>query len=136
MEWPSEELLNSDKTLTPDDLAQSTDLPVPVVLVLARLDPLALGFALGLVWGILVFLATAILLLRGGQPIGPTLGLLGQYFLGYSVSWTGAFVGALYAAFLGFITGCAFALLRNLLIYSYLNTIRNRKRRESINDLL
>lgn len=117
-------------------MAQTTDLPVPVVLVLARLDPLALGAALGLVWGILVFLATAILLLRGGQPVGPTLRLLGQYFIGYSVSWTGALVGSLYAAFLGFVTGFVFALLRNLLIYFYLSAIRNRKRRESINDLL
>lgn len=128
--------MNSEETLTPEQLAQTTDLPVPVVLVLARLDPLALGCALGLVWGVLIFLATAILLLRGGQPVGPTLGLLGQYFIGYSVSWTGAFIGSLYAAFLGFLTGCAFALLRNLLIFFYLSAIRNRRRRESINDLL
>jgi hypothetical protein len=77
-----------------------------------------------------------ILLLRGGENVGSNLVLLQQYFLGYSVSWTGAIVGFLYAAFLGFVTGCAFALLRNLLIYLYLRGIRNRRRRESLNDLL
>lgn len=122
--------------MSADQLARSADLPVPVALVLARLDPLALGIAIGLVWGLMVWFATVILLLRGGENVGSNLELLQQYFLGYNVSWTGAIVGFLYAAFLGFVTGCAFALLRNLLIYLYLRGIRNRRRRESLNDLL
>jgi hypothetical protein len=128
--------LNNEKTLNADQLAQSAELPVPVALVLARLDPLALGVAIGVVWGLIVWSATAILLLRGGEKVGSNLVLLKQYFLGYTVSWTGAIVGFLYAAFLGFITGCAFALLRNLLVYFYLRGIRNQRRRESLNDLL
>ena len=67
----------------------------------ARYDPLALGLSLGTVFGLGLFLATAILLLKGGDPIVPNLSLLGVYFLGYDVTWPGALLGALEAGLLG-----------------------------------
>ena len=128
--------MNTEKVLTAEQLARRADLPVPVAVILARLDPLALGAALAFVAGLGVFLATIILLIRGGDLVGPTLSLLGQYFIGYSVTWAGAILGFFYAAILGFITGFAFALFRNLLVYLYVRAVRNRKRRESLDDLL
>ena len=49
--------------------------------------------ALGTVFGIFIFWANSILLLKGGEVVGPRLGLLAQYFHGFEVSWTGAFIG-------------------------------------------
>jgi hypothetical protein len=63
------------------------------------------GLALGFCSGLGLFLATAILLVRGGPDPGPHLGLLSMYFPGYSVSWLGAFVGFFYAFAIGYGTG-------------------------------
>jgi len=82
----------------------------------ARYDQIALGSAVGLVSAGLVFLATAVLLIRGGDPLGPTLSLLGQYLLGYQVSWAGAFVGATEAGLGGFLFGYVLAQLINMIV--------------------
>lgn len=111
-------------------------LPRPAMLVLARLDPVAFGIALGLVFGLILFLATLVLLLRGGDSIGKNLSLVAQYFVGYSVTWTGAIVGFLYALFFGFLLGYAFAALRNFLVHFYLVQVRRRLQRKSMDDLL
>jgi hypothetical protein len=79
----------------------------------ARYDPLALGGAVGLVAGLAVFLATAVLLLRGGEPIGPNLSLLSHYLIGFEVSWPGAVLGACEAVLLGFAFGFGLARVVN-----------------------
>jgi protoporphyrinogen oxidase len=87
--------------------------------VFARYDPVALGTALGCVAGTGLFLATAILLLKGGDPVGPNLSLLGVYLLGYEVTWFGALLGALEASFGGFVLGVMMASSINGLIGFY-----------------
>lgn len=82
----------------------------------ARYDPLALGVAVGVVAGLGLFLATAILLLRGGEPLGPTLSLLGNYLFGYRVSWPGALIGSVEAGVGGFALGYLIARQINLLV--------------------
>jgi hypothetical protein len=72
-----------------------------------RLNGHILGFVLGVIGGLVIFVATNWLVLKGGDVVGPHLGLLGQFFIGYSVTFTGSFVGAAY----GFITGYASGLL-------------------------
>ena len=64
-----------------------------------RYDPIALGVATGTVAGLGLFVATGLLLLKGGSPPGPTLSLLGNYFLCFEVSWPGAFLGVVEAGF-------------------------------------
>ncbi|MCZ6728035.1 MAG: NAD(P)/FAD-dependent oxidoreductase [Acidobacteria bacterium] len=59
----------------------------------ARYDPVALGVAFALVGASSLFLATAALLLQPGEPVGPTLSLLGNYLLGFEASWGGAVIG-------------------------------------------
>jgi len=83
----------------------------------ARYDPVALGTALGSVLGLGLFLATALLLLRGGEPLGPNLSLLGNYLFGYSVTWGGAFLGLCEAAAGGFGFGYVLARLMNWTIH-------------------
>ena len=86
----------------------------------ARIDRLALGLAVGLVAGISLFLATVILILKGGEPLGPNLSLLGQYIPRYSVSWTGSLIGGAGGFIGGFVVGWAFALISNLTVVTYI----------------
>jgi len=58
-----------------------------IIQAFARLDKMALGVSCGMTAGVLVFVATAVLILKGGSTIGPHLDLLNQYFIGYAVSW-------------------------------------------------
>ncbi|RMF57900.1 MAG: NAD(P)/FAD-dependent oxidoreductase [Calditrichaeota bacterium] len=104
--------------------------------VFAKLDPLALGGAVGFVSGLLLFLATAILLLKGGPVIGPTLSLLGNYLVGYKVTWPGAFIGFLEAGLGGFIMGYVIATLRNWAVAAYAYLIKRNIEKEESKDLL
>jgi hypothetical protein len=82
-------------------------------LLLSEVDPVAFGSAIGLTTGLIVFLATAALVLKGGPDPGPNLALLAQFFWNYSVSWAGAFVGLAEAGLGFFMVGYALALIRN-----------------------
>ena len=90
----------------------------------AKVDAVALGGACGIVFGLALWLATAVLLIKGGQQIGPHLSLLSQQYIGYSVTWSGSIVGAGYGLMTGFIAGWALASVRNLSISVYLHGIR------------
>jgi len=85
----------------------------------ARLDPLALGAAVACVASAGLFLATAVPLLEGDSALGPTLSLLGQYLLGFRVTWSGAAVGMVEAGAAGFGLGYATAALRNRALAAY-----------------
>lgn len=107
-----------------------------IVETFARLDPLALGVSLGSVTGLLLFLATVILLLKGGPVIGPRLGLLGNFFFGYQVTWTGAFLVMVQGAIGGLILGYLIAVCRNWIIDSYGYIIRRTAEAKASRDML
>ena len=90
----------------------------------AKLDPVALGIAVGLISGLGLFLATILLLLKGGAVQGPNLSLLGNYFFGFKVTWLGAFLGFLEAGIGGFVLGSLVARLRNWGILAYATLVR------------
>jgi hypothetical protein len=102
----------------------------------ARLDKTALGIAAGCVGGLAVFAATVVLLLKGGPRIGPTLALLAQFFPGYSVTWPGSVIGALYGFGAGFVLGWMVALLRNAITSAYLRLIRFRAQFSAVQSVL
>jgi protoporphyrinogen oxidase len=81
-----------------------------------RYDPVALGVALGAVLGLGLFFATAVLLLLGGQSVGPNLAVLRSYFPGFEVTWGGALLGLLEAGSGGFGLGWSLAGLINLVV--------------------
>ena len=85
----------------------------------ARLDPVALGVSMCVVLGAGLFLTTAILLLRGGAPVGPMMSLLTHYLMGYRVTWFGAFLGMVEMGLLGFGLGYLLAQARNALVRAY-----------------
>lgn len=82
----------------------------------ARIDGTALTVAVAVVCAVGFFLATATLLIKGappGIPIGPNLAAFSTFLPGYSVTWTGAAVGAGYAAVVGGVAGWVVAALWN-----------------------
>ena len=84
---------------------------------LTRLNAIVSGLVTGVILGLTIFIATNWLLLKGGEPIGPHLALLGQFFLGYTVSFLGSLVGLLYGLVTGFIVGYAVAFLYNFFLH-------------------
>jgi len=102
----------------------------------ARLDPLALGVAVGVVSGLGIFIATAILLVRGGPVVGPMLSLLRYYVFGFEVTWTGAFVGFGEVGLWGFGLGYLSASVRNRGLKAYAQFMRWRGEAETRRNLL
>lgn len=89
----------------------------------ARMDVVALAVAMGTVCAIGLWLLTVTLLVKGAPPdmhIGTHLGLLGIYLPGYSVSWGGSAIGAVYAWFIGAMIGLVWAVVWNLTHYLYI----------------
>jgi hypothetical protein len=72
---------------------------------LLKLNAHAWGIALGLLFGGGLFLATIVLIVRGGRRIGPHLNLLGMFLPGYRVSVGGAFIGFAYLFVIGYAIG-------------------------------
>ena len=83
-----------------------------------KLNGNALGLSLGLVWGGTIFLATILLLIKArlgihyqaGDPIGPTLLTLGQFYMGYSMSFFGSIVGFIYGFINAYLVGVIIAV--------------------------
>ncbi len=82
----------------------------------ARYDPIALGSALAVILGVGLFSVTMILLLKGGDSVGPNLSLLGNYLLGYRVTWAGAIIGLVESVIGGFLLGFGMAHTINAVI--------------------
>jgi protoporphyrinogen oxidase len=94
--------------------------------VFLKLDRVALGLSLGMASGALLFLATVALLLKGGATVGPTLGLIGQFFPGYSVTPAGSLLGLVYGFVTGFVAGWTFGLLKNATTFFYAALVYRR----------
>ena len=82
---------------------------------IARLRASVMAVTFGLTAGVGLFLATVWLLIQGGEVVGPNLGLLANYFPGYSVTWPGAFVGFAYGLAVGAVFGWCMARLYNFI---------------------
>jgi hypothetical protein len=73
------------------------------------------GIALGLTLAMGLFVATNVLVLKGGSDVGSHLALLRAYFPGYSVTFVGSLIGFVYVFVLGYATGRAVVLIYNRL---------------------
>jgi len=85
-----------------------------------RMNTKVLAFALGLITGLIIFIATNWLLIKGGHTtpsgeyvVGPNLQLLSQFFIGYTVSFLGSIIGFLYGFVIGTLSGSAIGLIYN-----------------------
>jgi len=116
--------------------ARRTHLPAGFVRTFARLDPLALGVAVGTVAGLWLMLGTLILVLRGGESVGSHLWLLAHFLIGYEVTLGGSIIGFFYGGLMGLLAGYSFAWLRNKVAAWYLHLVRTRGERQVLDDLL
>ena len=82
---------------------------------LMRLNATINGVVLGMIAGFGIFIATNWLLFKAeeGEVVGPHLSLLGQFFLGYDVSFVGSLIGFAYGFLSGFIIGYLLARIYN-----------------------
>ena len=80
---------------------------------LTRFNATVQGLTCGIPLGGAIFLATNWLILKGGKSVGPHLGLLGQFFFGYQVTFVGSLIGLAYGFVTGFLTGYLAATLYN-----------------------
>jgi hypothetical protein len=79
-----------------------------------RLNAVVQGIVLGLLTGLVIFVATNWLVLKGGPRVGPHLALLNQFFIGYRVSFFGSLVGFAYGCVFGFAVGYVIAVVYNV----------------------
>lgn len=98
------------------------DLERVVLTRLLRLNATVQGVVTGIIAGLAVFIATNWLILRGGDVVGPHLSLLGQFFIGYEVTFVGSLIGFAYAFVTGFIVGYVIAQM-----YNWIAERRDRK---------
>ncbi len=89
--------------------------PAVVEGFLVRLSGRVWGIALGTLFGGGLFLATEILVLKGGSDVGQHLGLLGQYLPFYNVTALGGVVGLLYGFAIGYLAGRSISFVYNRL---------------------
>ena len=98
---------------------------------LARLNATIQGLVFGTLLGGAIFIATNWLILKGGETIGPHLALLGQFFIGYRVTFIGSLIGFGYGFITGFLAGYLIAMLYNL----FGRRRRDRRERPSRRDV-
>ena len=85
--------------------------------VIARIQAGVLAMVCALIGGLVLFVMTAWLLIKGGPNVGQHLILLKQYFIGYSVTWTGSLIGFCYGALVGGAIGWIIGKIYNLVVY-------------------
>jgi len=96
---------------------------------IARLRASVMAVVFGLTGGVGLWVATAWLLIRGGERVGYHLGLLSNYFPGYRVSWPGSLLGFVYGALLGALVGWSVAWVYNTV--AHLRDTENASARSS-----
>jgi len=94
----------------------------PPATTLIRLNAWVNGTACGVVCGAGLMAMTLWLVIKGGDPAGPHLALLGNYFIGYTVSVGGAFIGLVYGFAAGF-----FAAFFVSVLYNRISQARSRR---------
>lgn len=84
-----------------------------VMHAVARIHAGVLAVVCGVIGGVGLFLMTGWLVIKGGPTVGPHLQLLGEYFYGYTVTWSGCLVGFFYGAAVGAAVGWMIGTIYN-----------------------
>jgi len=83
---------------------------------LQRMHEQGWGLACGILLGLGLFVATNVLVIKGGEIVGPHLGLLGIFFPGYRVTFLGSLIGFVYAFVIGYGFGRTVSVIYNRLV--------------------
>ncbi len=97
-------------------MAENSDTNRELTRAVARLRAGILALLFAAMGGLGLFGMTVWLLVKGGIDVGKHLQLLGNYFVGYSVSWPGAFIGLFYGALVGGVLGWVIAFIYNRVV--------------------
>ena len=81
-----------------------------------RLNARAWGIAFGLLLGAGIFVATNILVLKGGPRVGQHLNMLRVFLPGYKVTFLGSLIGFVYAFVFGYALGRLVGTVYNKLV--------------------
>ena len=112
------------RTGMPDHvLTADPSLPPSLALAFAPVHKLAMGVAVGFVCALIMAAITAFQVV-GAPPDSPQLGLLAQYFFGYSVTWPGVAIGAFWGFVTGFVGGWFVAFVRNFVLALWVIAVR------------
>ncbi|MGE0887591.1 MAG: hypothetical protein AB7P14_29060 [Blastocatellales bacterium] len=87
-----------------------------ISLEIMRIQAGVLALVCAVIGGVGLFTMTVWLLVKDGPGAGPHLQLLGQYFIGYSVTWGGSLIGLFYGALTGGILGWIIGMIYNLVV--------------------
>lgn len=98
------------------DKSEERELERLVLTRLIRLDASIHGILMGTFFGLIVFVATNWLILKGGPNVGQHLSLLSHFFFGYEVTFFGSLVGFVYGFLAGFVIGFMMATVYNWLV--------------------
>ena len=82
-----------------------------------RLNARAWGISFGLLLGGGLFIATNILVLKGGLKVGEHLSLISNFFPGYRVTFLGSLIGFVYAFVAGYALGRVVGEVYNRLVF-------------------
>ncbi len=106
-----------------------------IIHMFAKMDKLAFAIAVGLVSGSVTFILTIWLLVgwNGNISYGE---MVSQYFIGYTVSVKGAFIGMGQGFLWGFIWGWLFAYIRNLFLGLFILRIKRKTEYISLYDFV
>jgi hypothetical protein len=87
------------------------------------LNTKVMGLVFGLILGLIIFIMTNWLVIKGGHVtdtgeyvIGPHLQLLSQFFIGYRVSFLGSIIGFLYGFAVGTLCGAVVGWIYNKIV--------------------
>ena len=130
-------VINEEKSYLEEDSSVKEMPLVPekvLIRAFARMDKFAFAVAVGTVCGLMVLSATLWIISRGGDVLNSHLRLLGQYFIGYTVTVKGGFIAFGYSFFWGFLFGWLFAYLRNLFLAVYIYRIKRKVELLSLKD--
>jgi hypothetical protein len=83
---------------------------------LLRMNEQGWGIAFGLLLGLGLFAATNILVVRGGEDVGPHLQLLSIFLPGYRVTFLGSLLGFVYGFVVGYGFGRTVSVIYNRLV--------------------
>jgi hypothetical protein len=110
-------------------MASEEKLEDVVLTRLLRLNATVQALVVGIVAGLVIFVATNWLVLKGGhigpegeRVVGPHLSLLSHFFIGYRVTFLGSLIGFAWGFVSGFLVGYFVAR-----VYNWVVDLRERK---------
>jgi hypothetical protein len=107
-----EQFLNDERETSLSDLEEQI-----IKRAVLNLNGNVLGIVLGIISALGIFFATNWLVIKGGSVVGPHLSLLGQFFIGYSVTFSGSLIGAFYSFIIGYLSGRLIGWIYNSIIF-------------------